>query len=75
MSTVDLSSIAAELAVVCEAVDRYGQRITALVQDDLPRRDPEGRHDDLLAALHEAERSLRVAKRGLARAHRLASSG
>ena len=73
MSSADLSSIAAELAVISDAVDRYGQRITDLVQRDLPRHDPDGRHDDLLAALHEAERSLRVAHRGLTRAQRLAS--
>lgn len=73
MSSADLSSIAAELAVIADAVDRYGQRITDLVQRDLPRNDPDGRHDDLLSALHEAERSLRVAHRGLTRAQRLAS--
>lgn len=73
MSSIDLSSVAAELAVVADALDRYGQRVTDLAQRELPRLDPEGRHDDLLSALHEAERALRVAHRGLARAHRLAS--
>jgi hypothetical protein len=73
VTSIDLSSIAAELAVIADAVDRYGQRVTDLVQGDLPRLDPEGRHDDLLAALHEAERSLRVAHRGLTRAQRMAS--
>jgi hypothetical protein len=73
MSSFDLSSIAAELAVIVDAVDRYGQRVTGLAQGDLPQLDPEGRHDDLLSALHEAERSLRIAHRGLARAQRLAS--
>lgn len=73
MTSIDLSSIAAELAVIADAVDRYGQRVTDLVQGELPRRDPEGRHDDLLSALHEAERSLRVAHRSLTRSQRLAS--
>lgn len=73
MSSVDLSSVAAELAVISDAVDRYGRRVTDLVQVDVPRLDPEGRHDDVTAALHEAERSLRVALRGLMRAQRLAS--
>lgn len=74
MHSIDLSSVAAELAVIVDAVDRYGQRVTSLVQTDMPRLDPEGRHDDLLSALHEAERSLRVAHRGLSRAQRLAST-
>lgn len=74
MQSIDLSSIAAELAVIADAVDRYGQRVTDLVQGALPQLDPEGRHDDLLSALHEAERSLRVAHRALSRAQRLASS-
>ncbi|MFM8858172.1 MAG: hypothetical protein ACKOI2_13435 [Actinomycetota bacterium] len=73
MTSIDLSSIAAELAVIADAVDRYGQRVTDLVQGELPRLDPEGRHDDLLSALHEAERSLRVSHRGLTRSQRLAS--
>lgn len=73
MPDIDLSSIAAELAVIADAVDRYGQRVTDVVQNELPLRDPEGRHDDLLGALHEAERSLRVAQRALLRSQRLAS--
>ncbi len=74
MPSIDLSTIAAELSVIADAVDRYGQRVTTLVQSELPRIDPDGRHDDLLSALHEAERSLRTAHRGLARAQRLATN-
>lgn len=73
MPEIDLSSMAADLAVITDAVERYGDRVTDLVLVELPRLDPEGRHDDLLSALHEAERSLRVALRSLGRAHRLAA--
>lgn len=62
MSNPDLATIAAELAVIAEGTDRYRDRVAELARRDL------GEHDDLLAAIHEAERALRSAHRALARA-------
>ena len=67
MKSDDLATIAAELSVMAEGSERYAQRVADLGASQL-----NGEHDDLLTAIHEAERSLRVAHRALARAQRLA---
>ena len=70
VTIADLSTIAAELAVIAEGTDRYRQRVADLGQANLG-----GKHDDLLAAIHEADRSLRSAQRALLRASRIALLG
>lgn len=67
MTTDDLATIAAELSVMSEGAERYAQRVADLGASRLG-----GEHDDLLSAIHEAERTLRVAHRALARAQRFA---
>ena len=62
VTTADLSTIAAELAVIAEGTDRYRQRVADLGQANLG-----GKHDDLLAAIHEADRSLRSVWTGVQR--------
>ncbi|MFM8531703.1 MAG: hypothetical protein ACKOD2_18925 [Ilumatobacteraceae bacterium] len=62
-----LSTLAAELSVMADGTDRYYERVrdmgAATLGEELA---------DLLAAIHEAERSLRTAQRALARAARIA---
>lgn len=60
------SHAAAELAVTADHVERYRQPIAALAT---PLRD--GEHDDVVAAMSEAERSLRTAQRSIERAVKL----
>ena len=67
MTSSDLATIAAELAVMAEGTDRYRDRVDALARRNLAE------HDDLVSAIHEAERALRVAQRALVRAHKLAA--
>ena len=62
-----LATVAAELSVMSEGTDRYAERVA-----ELARTSVGGEHDDLLAAVHEAERALKVAHRALQRAQRLA---
>lgn len=66
VTTPDLTTIAAELAVMAEGTERYRQRVSDLGQGNLG-----GLHDDLLAAIHEADRALRTAQRALLRASRM----
>ena len=63
MSNKDLSTIAAELAVMAEGTARYQERVAELRSGNLGEQ-----HDDLVAAIHEAERALRTAQRALMRA-------
>jgi hypothetical protein len=63
----DLATIAAELSVISEGSERYAQRVADLGASQL-----DGQHDDLVSAIHEAERSLRQAHRALTRAQRFA---
>jgi len=63
----DLSTIAAELAVMAEGTARYQERVAELRSGDLGEQ-----HDDLVSAIHEAERALRTAQRALMRANRIA---
>ncbi|MCE2763055.1 MAG: hypothetical protein LW627_00875 [Ilumatobacteraceae bacterium] len=67
MSNKDLSTIAAELAVMAEGTARYQERVAELRSGNLGEQ-----HDDLVAAIHEAERALRSAQRALMRANRIA---
>lgn len=67
MASRDLSSISAELAVMAEGTNRYFERVRDLGSVDLGEH-----HEDLLGAIHEAERSLRTAHRALLRAGRIA---
>lgn len=57
------ASIAAELAVIAEHLDRYRDRVSGLANQ---LRGSE--HDDAMAAIYEAERALRTAHRALTRA-------
>jgi C4-dicarboxylate-specific signal transduction histidine kinase len=66
-STRDLATIAAELAVMAEGTARYQERVAELRSGNLGEQ-----HDDLVAAIHEAERALRTAQRALMRANRIA---
>lgn len=65
MTSNDLATIAAELSVMSEGTERYAQRVADLATSRLGAE-----HDDLLSAIHEAERTLRIAHRALARAQR-----
>ena len=67
MSNKDLSTIAAELAVMAEGTARYQERVAELRSGNLGEQ-----HHDLVAAIHEAERALRSAQRALMRANRIA---
>jgi hypothetical protein len=62
-------STAAELSVAVEAIGRYRERVAALATPHLGSE-----REDLLAAIYEAERSLRSAERALERAARVAGS-
>lgn len=64
------SHVAAELSVTAEHVDRYRQHIAALAAPLVG-----GAHDDVVAAIHEAERALRSAHRQLERAIKLLALG
>lgn len=63
------SSTTAELLSIAEGIDRYRQRVGELVTPLLL-----GSHDDLVAAIHEAERQIEVAQRAVTRAVRVARS-
>jgi C4-dicarboxylate-specific signal transduction histidine kinase len=67
VSNENLSTIAAELAVMAEGTARYQERVAELRSGSLGEQ-----HDDLVSAIHEAERALRSAQRALMRANRMA---
>ena len=60
-------STAAELATIADNVGQYRARVAAIAEIHIGTD-----RDDLVGAIHEAERQLRVAERGLARAIRAA---
>ena len=62
------STAAAELSVASDHVERYRERVAALVTPLL-----DGDHDDAVSAMFEAERALRTAVRSLDRAVKLLS--
>jgi hypothetical protein len=64
------TSTATELAAAIEIVGRYRERVAALATPHLGSD-----REDLLAAIYEAERSLRTAERALERAAKVAASG
>jgi cob(I)alamin adenosyltransferase len=66
VSTSDPST-AAELATIADNVEQYRRRV-----GDLAERYVGTERDDVIAAIHEAERLLRSAERGLLRAVRAA---
>jgi hypothetical protein len=51
---------------MAEGAERYRQRVADLGQMNL-----DGKHDDLLMAIHEADRALRTAQRALLRASKI----
>ncbi len=61
-------STAAELAVIADNVGRYRSRVAGLAEAHVG-----GDRDDIVTAIHEAERQLRVAERTLQRAIKTAS--
>lgn len=67
MPAKDQSTIAAELAVMADGTERYFERVRELGSSHLGED-----LEDLLSAVHEAERNLRSAHRALLRATRLA---
>jgi len=68
MSTA--TATAAELSAALEAIGSYRRRVGDLVVPHLGSE-----RDDLVAAIYEAERSLRTAERVLQRALKLVASG
>jgi hypothetical protein len=58
----DTASAAAEMAVMADTIERHRERVAALAT---PFLDTE--RDDIVAAIHEAERQLLIAARGLRR--------
>lgn len=65
MST-PVESTAAELASIADNVEQYRRRVGTLAE-----RFAGSDRDDVMAAIHEAERLLRSAERGLLRALRI----
>ncbi len=65
--TTSIESTANELATVTDNVTQFRTRVAAIAERHLGTD-----RDDLVAAIHEAERQLRVAERALARAVRTA---
>jgi hypothetical protein len=66
----DPESTGVELAVIADAVERMRERVAALAE---PFRSAPGAapgRDDIVTAVHEAERQLRSARRALERAVR-----
>ncbi len=61
------SETAAQLAAASELVANYRRRVADLATAHLGQD-----HDDLVSAIHEAERALRSAERALQRAERVA---
>jgi len=60
------SATGAELSAAIEIIGRYRQRVA-----DLAVTHAGDDRDDLVSAIHEAERALRVAERALQRAERV----
>ncbi|WP_040495978.1 hypothetical protein [Ilumatobacter nonamiensis] len=60
-------STATELATIADNVEQYRARVAALAEAHIGTD-----RDDFVSAIHEAERQIRVAERGLRRAIRTA---
>jgi len=63
--SASLESTNAELASIAEKLGQYRQRVAALAEPFIGSD-----RDDLVVAIHEAERQLRSAERGVVRAQR-----
>ena len=59
----DTASAAAELAVMADTIERHRERVAALATPFLGTE-----RDDVVTAIHEAERQLLIAARALRRA-------
>ena len=66
MSASEASSAEAELSVISDQIERYRDRVVGIIPALRG-----GEHDDTIAAIFEAERSLRSAHGALERAGRL----
>ncbi len=60
-------STAAELATIADNIGEYRARVAALAEAHIGTD-----RDDFVGAIHEAERQIRVAERGLLRAIKMA---
>jgi hypothetical protein len=67
MSSSSGAATVAELSAAAEAIAGYQRRVAALAGPHLGTE-----HDDLVAAIYEAERALRTAERLLQRAAKVA---
>jgi len=63
------TTAAAELAAAADIVGTYRRRVADLVGPHLGSN-----HEDVVAAIYEAERALRTAERMLQRAHKIAEA-
>ncbi len=66
-SDSSIQSAAAQLAIIADSIGQYRVRVADLAQPFVGTT-----RDDLVTAIHEAERQLRNAERGLIRAARIA---
>jgi cob(I)alamin adenosyltransferase len=66
-SESSIQSAAAQLAIIADSIGQYRTRVADLAQPFVGTT-----RDDLVTAIHEAERQLRNAERGLIRAARIA---
>jgi hypothetical protein len=69
-STSAVDSAATQLAIIADNVEQYRRRVADLATPFVGTT-----RDDLVTAIHEAERQLRNAQRGLLRAARTAEIG
>lgn len=66
----DLASTSAEMHAIADGIDRARDRVAGLTEPYLGSE-----REDLIAAMHEAERQLLVASRALRRAIKTADRG
>ena len=66
-SASSIQSAATQLAIIADSIGQYRTRVADLAQPFVGTT-----RDDLVTAIHEAERQLRNAERGLIRAARIA---
>lgn len=64
---MSVASTLAEIGAIADGVDRYRARVADLVTPDLKKQ-----REDVVAAIHEAERALRIAHRQLLRIEKVA---
>ena len=66
-SESSIQSAATQLAIIADSIGQYRERVADLASPFIGTT-----RDDLVTAIHEAERQLRNAERGLIRAARIA---